>query len=69
MKCPKCNSADTKKVYVSDPSWHVGHQRCQNPLCKYQGDWLEFCEPPIIIGNNPHKILIPGIDDTGESND
>jgi len=69
MKCPKCNSKDTKKVYVSDPEWHVGHQRCQSALCKYQGDWLEFCEPPIIIGDNPHKIIIPGIDDTGENND
>jgi hypothetical protein len=69
MKCPKCNSKDTKKVYVSDPEWHVGHQRCQSALCKYQGDWLEFCEPPIIIGDNPYKIIIPGIDDTGENND
>ena len=66
MKCPKCNSQNTKKVYVSDPNWHCGHQRCQNPLCKYQGDWLEFCEPHIIIGN---KVLMPGIDDLGDNND
>lgn len=69
MKCPKCNSLDTKKVYVSDPNWHVGHQRCQNALCKYQGHWGEFCEPPLIFGDNPNKIIIPGIDDTGEFND
>lgn len=47
----------------------MGHQICLNPLCKHQGDWLLFCEPPIIIETNPHKILIPGIDDTGDSNE
>lgn len=63
MRCPKCDTVDTKKVYVSDPNWHLGHQRCQNPLCKYQGHWLEFCELP------NHKIIIPGIDDKGDTND
>lgn len=61
MKCPKCNSTDTKKVYVSDPKWHIGHQRCQNPLCKYQGDWLEFCDPPIVF----KQVII----DIGDNND
>jgi len=69
MKCPKCNSKDTRKVWVHEPNWHMGHQICLNPLCKHQGDWLLFCEPPIIIETNPHKILIPGIDDTGDSNE
>jgi lipocalin len=61
MKCPKCNSSDTKKVYVSDPEWHIGHQRCQNPLCKYQGDWLEFCDLPIVF----KQVII----DIGDNND
>lgn len=68
MKCPKCGNPDTKKVYVSDPNWHVGHQRCQSALCKYQGDWLEFCGFSI-VSEEPTKIIIPGIDNTGESDD
>lgn len=47
MKCSKCKSNNTKKVYVSDPNWHMGHERCQD--CKYQDDWGEFCEPPLIL--------------------
>lgn len=58
MKYPKCGSLNTKKVYVSDPNWHVGHERCQSVFCKYQGHWLEFCDPPLYF----NKIII-GIDE------
>lgn len=61
MKCPKCLSADTKKVSVRDPAWKVGAQRCQQ--CAHQDNWGEFCDPPIRIGPNPHRIIIPGMDD------
>jgi hypothetical protein len=54
MKCPKCSSLDTKKVYIRDSNWHPGHERCQNALCKYQGDWTEFCDPPLYF----NKIII-----------
>jgi hypothetical protein len=47
MKCPKCQSEDTKKVYLSDPKWKAGHQRCQK--CLHQDDWGAFCTPPIVI--------------------
>lgn len=41
MKCPKCGSEHTRKVWVRDPDWKPGTQRCLD--CKYVGDWLEFC--------------------------
>ena len=45
MKCPKCESKNTKKVSVIDPKWHVGHQRCNE--CGFQDDWGLFCDPPL----------------------
>ncbi len=41
MKCPKCGSENTKKVYVRDPDWKPGTQRCKD--CGHVGDWLLFC--------------------------
>lgn len=40
MKCPSCNSFETKKVSVIDPKWQSGHQRCKS--CSYQDDWIKF---------------------------
>lgn len=61
MKCPQCNSTNTKKVSVIDVKWHVGHERCNE--CGYQDDWGKFCTPPILFRINPHKIIIPMIDE------
>lgn len=47
MKCPKCASEETSKVYVTDLNWHVGHQRCNN--CGHQDDWGLFCDPPVLV--------------------
>ena len=47
MKCPKCKSENTKRVYSGDPNWHMGHQRCKE--CNYQDDWGEFLDPPFRI--------------------
>ena len=46
MKCPKCQSTDTKKVSVNDPAWAVGHQRCNN--CGHQCHWNQFYDPPLM---------------------
>ncbi len=40
MKCPKCKSNDTKKVYVMNKNWKPGHQICNN--CNYRANWIEF---------------------------
>jgi hypothetical protein len=63
MKCPKCQSVDTRKVWVHEPDWKIGTQRCLNPLCGHVGDWLLFCELPIVIDYDSYKIILPGIDD------
>jgi len=61
MKCPKCKSSRTRKVWVHESNWHVGHQICQD--CGHQDDWLLFCDPPIIIKSEPYII------DPGDSNE
>ena len=69
MKCPKCGSLDTKKVSVIDHDWHIGHERCKNELCKYQGDWLEFCDTSLTIDKNPHTIVFLDIEVAGDTDD
>lgn len=59
MKCPKCKSTNTRKVWVHEPNWHVGHEICKD--CSHQDNWLLFYDPPIVI-----KSVI---EDVGESND
>lgn len=58
MKCPLCHSADTIKVWVSDPDWEPGTQRCKR--CGHKGDWLEFCDPPMKIKFEAPRIILPG---------
>lgn len=63
MKCPKCNSANTRKVWVHEPNWHVGHEICKD--CGHQDHWGLFCDPPIDF----NLVFPPVIVDTGESDD
>lgn len=62
MRCPKCSSTDTKKVYVNDPNWHIGHQRCQS--CRYQDSWGLFCDPPMPIESSPENKKMEDLEKT-----
>jgi len=46
MKCPKCESKDTKKVSVLDVNWKPGQQHCNS--CWHTANWSEFMEPPFM---------------------
>jgi hypothetical protein len=56
LKCPKCQSKNTKKVSVGDPAWYNGHQRCLD--CSYQEHWGLFCDPPIDLGFSGRKQVV-----------
>ena len=45
MKCPHCQSKDTKKVPTRDPNWELGFQLCNS--CGHQEHWMAFCDPPL----------------------
>ena len=51
MRCPKCQSKETKRVSVSDSAWSSGHQRCND--CGHQEHWGAFCDPPLSPGLFP----------------
>jgi len=61
MKCPKCNSINTKKVSVMRSNWKLGAHICND--CNYQDHWGEFCEPPLRIKFEDPKIILPGTDE------
>lgn len=66
MKCPKCKSTNTRKVWVHEPNWRIGAVGAGQQICKdcnHQDDWLLFCDPPIIIK------YVPPIIDPGDSNE
>jgi hypothetical protein len=42
MKCPKCNSHNTKRPSVISVRWRLGTEVCLD--CDYQGDWIDFSE-------------------------
>lgn len=42
MKCPKCNSHNTKRPNVGNARWRLGTEICLD--CDYQGDWIDFLE-------------------------
>lgn len=39
--CPKCKSANTKKISVMSEDWKIGRHRCLD--CNYMDHWLFFC--------------------------
>lgn len=61
MKCPKCNSHNTKRPSVMSKRWRLGTQICLD--CDYQGDWIDFLEDIASeIIANVHRIADPILD-------
>jgi transposase-like protein len=57
MKCPKCNSQNTKRPSVISERWRLGTQICLD--CDYQGDWIDFVEEAPDKLEQLHRISNP----------
>ena len=42
MRCPRCQSEKTRKIWVMESDWFLDGHRCL--ACGHKDYWTEFCD-------------------------